>query len=164
MRPTTLWTVHKCNSRPPPSALADAATPPRPRSRTNCAGTSSEPHNYIPVNYPASFFIDNSVAAGVPVLDGAIRHPSCDDPADCRFLVVVAYSEGAIVAEKVRRGLDPSQPDAPSKGGLRFVMIASPNVPNGGIFSRLPGLKIPFFVTSNGAAQPSPIRHHICDE
>ena len=35
-------------------------------------------------------------------------------------------------------------------------MIASPNVPNGGIFSRLPGLKIPFFVTSNGAAQPSP--------
>ena len=113
-------------------------------------------HNYIPVNYPASFFIDNSVAAGVPVLDGAIRHPSCDDPADCRFLVVVAYSEGAIVAEKVRRGLDPSQPDAPSKGGLRFVMIASPNVPNGGIFSRLPGLKIPFFVTSNGAAQPSP--------
>jgi hypothetical protein len=35
-------------------------------------------------------------------------------------------------------------------------MIASPNVPNGGIFSRFPGLNIPFFVSSNGAAEPSP--------
>jgi diacyltrehalose acyltransferase len=117
------------------------------------------PH-YIPVSYPAGFDIDNSVAAGVPVLDQTIRdnsNQSCGDPAvTCPFLLVVGYSEGALVAEKVRRGLDPSQPDAPPKGGLLFVMIASPNVPNGGIFSRLPGLKIPFFVTSNGAAQPSP--------
>jgi hypothetical protein len=34
-------------------------------------------------------------------------------------------------------------------------MIASPNVPNGGIFSRFPGLNIPFIVKSNGAAAPS---------
>jgi hypothetical protein len=115
--------------------------------------------NYIPVNYPASFFIDSSVAAGVPVLDTAIRtrsNQSCNDPADCPFLIVVGYSEGTIVAEKVRRGLDPSQPDAPPADGLLFVMIASPNVPNGGIFSRFPHLTIPFFVTSNGPAQPSP--------
>ena len=44
------------------------------------------------------------------------------------------------------------------------MMIASPNVPNGGIFSRFPGLKIPFFVTSNGPAQPSPYDTTICDE
>ena len=112
---------------------------------------------YIPVNYPASFFIDSSVAAGVPVLDRTIRNPSCGDPAEtCTFLLVVGYSEGTIVAEKVRRNLVPDADGAPPKDGLQFVMIASPNVPNGGIFSRFPGLKIPFFVTSNGAAQPSP--------
>ena len=112
---------------------------------------------YIPVNYPASFFIDSSVAAGVPVLDRTIRNPSCGDPAEtCTFLLVVGYSEGTIVAEKVRRNLVPDADGAPPKDGLQFVMIASPNVPNGGIFSRFPGLKIPFFVTSNGAAQTSP--------
>jgi hypothetical protein len=105
---------------------------------------------YIPVQYPAGFDIDNSVAAGVPVLDDAIRNNSD------QFLLVVGYSEGTIVAEEVRRDLDPADPGAPPKNGLLFVMIASPNVPNGGIFGRFPGLAIPFFVTSNGPAQPSP--------
>jgi hypothetical protein len=105
---------------------------------------------YIPVVYPAGFDIDNSVAAGVPVLDDAIR-----DNSD-QFLLVVGYSEGAVVAERVRRNLDPADPDAPPTDGLLFVMIASPNVPNGGIFGRFPGLGIPGFVTSNGPAQPSP--------
>ena len=50
---------------------------------------------YIPVNYPAAFDIDNSVAAGVPVLDQTIKQSVCDDPADCPFLLVVGYSEGA---------------------------------------------------------------------
>jgi hypothetical protein len=112
---------------------------------------------YIPVTYPASFFIDSSVAAGVPVLDDAIRHPSCGDPTkSCPPFLVVAYSEGTIVAEKVRRDLKPGVNGAPQPDDLRFVMIASPNVPNGGIFARFPGVSIPFFVTSNGAAQPSP--------
>lgn len=117
-------------------------------------------HKFIPVNYPASFFIDSSVAAGVPVLDSAIKAnsvQSCDGSTDpCPFLFVVGYSEGTIVAEKVRRDLKPGVNGAPPANELRFVMIASPNVPNGGIFARFPGLSIPFFVTSNGAAQPSP--------
>ncbi len=124
------------------------------------------PVNYIPVVYPAGFDIDNSVNAGVPVLDDAIKTNSG------QFLLVVGYSEGTIVAEKVRRNLDPGDPGAPpvqpgepntddpdlntSNPGLLWVMIASPNVPNGGIFGRFPNLTIPFFVTSNGPAQPSP--------
>ena len=116
--------------------------------------------SYIPVHYPAGFDIDNSTNAGVPVLTDAITNPDNSG----QFLMVVGYSEGTIVAEKVRRNLDPSDPGAPplnptndpTKPGLLWVMIASPNVPNGGIFSRFPGLNIPFFVSSNGAAQPSP--------
>jgi hypothetical protein len=106
--------------------------------------------SYIPVHYPAGFDIDNSTDAGVPVLADAITDNSG------QFLMVVGYSEGAVVAEKVRRNLDPSDPGAPSTENLLWVMIASPNVPNGGIFSRFPGLNIPFFVSSNGAAEPSP--------
>ena len=116
--------------------------------------------SYIPVHYPAGFDIDNSTNAGVPVLTDAITNPDNSG----QFLMVVGYSEGTIVAEKVRRNLNPSDPGAPplnptndpTKPGLLWVMIASPNVPNGGIFSRFPGLNIPFFVSSNGAAQPSP--------
>ncbi len=62
---------------------------------------------YIPVQYPAGFDIDNSVAAGVPVLDQTIKEHSD------QFLLVVGYSEGAIVAEEVRRELDPTDPGAP---------------------------------------------------
>jgi diacyltrehalose acyltransferase len=112
--------------------------------------------NYIPVQYPAGFDIDNSVAAGVPVLDDAIRDNRVDERNLPQFLLVVGYSEGSLVAEEVRRDLDPTDPDAPSTDDLLFVMIASPNVPNGGIFGRFPNLAIPFFVTSNGPAQPSP--------
>ncbi|WP_198345019.1 PE-PPE domain-containing protein [Mycobacterium sp. JS623] len=115
--------------------------------------------SYIPIQYPAGFDIENSTNAGVPVLANAITNPANSG----QFLMVVGYSEGTIVAEKVRRNLDPSDPGAPplnptndpTKPGLLWVMIASPNVPNGGIFSRFPGLNIPFFVTSNGAAGPS---------
>jgi diacyltrehalose acyltransferase len=105
---------------------------------------------YIPVQYPAGFDIDNSVGIGAPRLDDAIRTNSN------QFLLVAAYSEGALVAEEVRRDLDPTDPDAPPRDGLLFVMIASPHIPNGGIFARFPGFGIPFFVTSNGPAQPSP--------
>jgi hypothetical protein len=110
---------------------------------------------YIPVSYPAGFDIDNSTNAGVPVLANAITNNVQDGEGHDQFLMVVGYSEGAVVAEKVRRNLDPDQPGAPSRDNLLWVMIASPNVPNGGIFSRFPGLNIPFFVSSNGAAEPS---------
>jgi diacyltrehalose acyltransferase len=123
----------------------DAANVPNKLNGTVVPNTFA----YIPVQYPAGFDIDNSVNAGVPVLDQTIKDNSE------QYLTVVAYSEGTLVSEKVRRDLDPADPDTPPKDGLLFVMIASPNVPNGGIFGRFPGLKIPFIVTSDGPAQPS---------
>jgi diacyltrehalose acyltransferase len=123
----------------------DAANIPHKLNGTVVPNTFS----YIPVQYPAGFDIDNSVNAGVPVLDQTVKDNSN------QFLAVVAYSEGTLVSEKVRRELDPADPGAPPKDGLLFVMIASPNLPNGGIYGRFPGLKIPFVLTSTGPAQPS---------
>ena len=108
---------------------------------------------YLPVHYPAGFDIDNSVAAGVPELDKTIKDNQTIDNKP-QFLLVAAYSEGTIVAEEEKRNLA-NDPTRPAKADLLFVMVASPNVPNGGIFGRFPLLKIPYFVTSNGPAQPS---------
>jgi hypothetical protein len=111
---------------------------------------------YIGVQYPAGFDIDNSVDAGVPALASAITANRLDENDDPQFLLVVGYSSGALVAEEVRRGLDPSDPGAPSTDKLQFVMIASPNLPNGGLAARFPaGFGIPFVITSNGPAEPS---------
>jgi diacyltrehalose acyltransferase len=107
-------------------------------------------YTYIPIHYPADFTIDSSVAAGIPVLDQSIK---TNAPTNA-LLIVVGYSEGTIVADKEKRNLA-TDPNAPPATQLSFVMIASPNVQNGGIFSRFPTLTIPFFVTSDGPAQPS---------
>jgi hypothetical protein len=105
------------------------------------------------VNYPAGFDIDNSVAAGVPTLDDDLKFAARPDQNNQK-IVVIGYSEGALVAERERRNLA-TDADAPPPSQVSFVMIASPNLPNGGIFARFPDLNIPFFVSSNGAAQPS---------
>ena len=112
-------------------------------------------YGYEGVNYPAGFDIDNSVTAGVPTLDGVLKTqagpPGQSDPPK---ILVVGYSEGALVAERERRNLA-NDAAAPPPSQVSFVLIASANLPNGGIFSRLPGLNIPFFVSSNGPAGPS---------
>jgi diacyltrehalose acyltransferase len=107
---------------------------------------------YIPVHYPAGFDIENSTNAGVPSLDTALKTAAANP--DNAAIIVVGYSEGALVADKEKRNLA-TDPAAPPATQVSFVMIASPNVPNGGIFGRFPTLVIPFFVVSNGPAQPS---------
>ncbi|HZQ33399.1 MAG TPA: PE-PPE domain-containing protein [Mycobacterium sp.] len=109
-------------------------------------------YSYVPVDYPAGFDIDNSVAAGVPVLDQKIaQNYDPNDPTN--KIVVVGYSEGTLVAENEKRNLVAGA-NPPSTSQLSFVMIASPNVPNGGIFGRFPTLNL-FIVSSNGPAQPT---------
>ncbi|MEV0673075.1 PE-PPE domain-containing protein [Mycobacterium sp. NPDC050441] len=107
------------------------------------------------VNYPATLPIDTSVAEG--------RQPLIDTVAEARTTIgedgtiyIVSYSEGTIVAEKYKRELD-------AQGGqgtdtLKFVYIAAPTVPNGGIYARFPNLGPLGLLgfTSTGAAEQSP--------
>lgn len=99
------------------------------------------------LQYPAQFPVDPSVTAGVPTLHAAI------DSADGGRVVVIGYSQGALVAERVKRDLQKSD-EPPNARELEFIFIASPFGPNGGIYSRFPGVNIPFF-TNTGPAQPS---------
>lgn len=101
---------------------------------------------YVGVEYPAQLPVDPSVAAGQAPLDEAVD--AADDP-----VLIVGYSEGALVAERYKRTLVAA--GAPDADSIAFMFIAAPTVPNGGIYSRFPGLRIPGF-TSTGAAAPSP--------
>lgn len=107
---------------------------------------------YVPIPYPAEFPIDASVAAAVPktvlVIDGTSGEKR-----------VIGYSEGAVAAERVKRQFtaryEANDPTAPDPSELEFIQIASPTVPNGGIYGRFPVVPIPG-LTSTGPAQPSP--------
>jgi hypothetical protein len=110
---------------------------------------------YIPVDYPAGFDIDNSVTAGVPVLDQRLTEQAAMPGQAPPKIVIIGYSEGALVADREKRNLVTSRPPGVTPENVSFVLIASANVQNGGIFSRFPDLNIPFFVKSNGPADPS---------
>ena len=61
----------------------------------------------------------------------------------------------------------PSSRGAPPKRtgpGLLFVMIASPNVPNGGIFCAIARPEDPVLRDVERRRATVAIRHHICDE
>jgi diacyltrehalose acyltransferase len=107
--------------------------------------------DYQGIDYPANLQFQSSVADGVPKLTDAVG-----EQGDTRFRVV-SYSEGTMVAEQVKRNLaarDPETGELPYPG-MDFVFIASPYVPNGGIFGRFPGFQIPGLLPEFSAAQPT---------
>ena len=89
---------------------------------------------------------DKSLQAGVAALEDAMaKHPN-------DHLVIYGNSQGAGIAnvEKHRLAEQYPGPDAPD---IDFVLGADPNLPNGGLASRFPGLYIPILdLTFNGPA------------
>ncbi|MDY6869232.1 MAG: PE-PPE domain-containing protein [Actinomycetota bacterium] len=106
------------------------------------------PERFVGVEYPAALPVDPSVATGQVTLGQAV-----DDAAADGSVLIVGYSEGSLVAEQYKRALGAS--GAPNTGDVAFLFIAAPFVPNGGVYSRFPNLRLPGF-TSTGAAAPSP--------
>jgi hypothetical protein len=105
---------------------------------------------YEGINYPASLALSDSANDGFPKLHNAITSRPSET-----FLIVVGYSEGAMVAELERRRLQALDASAaPSNSQLSFVMIGAPFTPNGGIFGRFPGISIPVIVDGMGAGAP----------
>ncbi|WP_407684910.1 PE family protein [Mycobacterium sp. HUMS_1102779] len=97
--------------------------------------------------------IGQSVAAGVPLLDSAIRAQlgAGND------VVVFGYSQSAAVATDEIRALA-ALPAAlrPDPSRLSFVLTADPNNPDGGLLERFPGFYLPFLDMSfNGATPPN---------
>lgn len=103
------------------------------------------------IEYPATVAFQSSIDVGIPRLAQAVG----DATGRTR---IVSYSEGTLVAEQVKRNLANPKPGGstpPSPADLDFEFIASPYLPNGGIFARFPGFAIPGLLPTFSAAQPS---------
>jgi hypothetical protein len=91
---------------------------------------------------------DQSVQAGVADLEAAMaEHPN-------GHLVIYGYSQGAGVANVEKRKLAEQYPTGTPAPDIDFVLSGDPNLPNGGVLARFPGLYIPILDFSfNGAAR-----------
>ncbi|MCV7430114.1 PE-PPE domain-containing protein [Mycolicibacterium bacteremicum] len=104
-------------------------------------------YSYIGTEYPASLNLDRSVRIGMPVLHQELVTTS-------GTVLVAGYSLGALLVEQLKRDVAGS-PNPPSPSELSFLQIATPFVPNGGIFARFPGIAIPNVVSPMGPGQPT---------
>ncbi|OBG17485.1 hypothetical protein A5765_06185 [Mycolicibacterium celeriflavum] len=138
--------------------------------------------NVYAVVYPAQFFpvfgsktFDASVGEGVLSLDGCVRGaascvynedasysvdpnlptppPTLPEPPADEDYVIFGYSQSAVVASLVKRGLITTPRAGENPGETSFFLLANPMRPNGGILARGPeGLTIPILgVTFHGA-------------
>lgn len=90
---------------------------------------------------------DQSVQAGADALEAAMA--ANGDGA----LVIYGYSQGAGVANVVKKRLAEQYPVGTPAPDVDFVLGGDPNLPNGGLMSRFPGLYIPIInMTFNGPA------------
>jgi hypothetical protein len=97
---------------------------------------------------------DAQQADGVASLDRTLRatlaHTAPEDD-----VVVVGYSSSASVVVRYLRQLSAKAAageEVPDPDQVRFIAIGGPNRPNGGLFARFPGLRIPILgVTIDGA-------------
>lgn len=90
---------------------------------------------------------NQSLAGGVADLQAAMSHYGNNN------LVIYGNSQGAGVANVVKKKLGEQYPVGAIAPDIDFVLRGDPNLPNGGLMSRFPGLYIPILdLTFNGAA------------
>ena len=93
--------------------------------------------------------IDQSVQAGVADLEDAMADSGND------HLVIYGLSQGATVANTEKQRLAEQYPDKTTAPDIDFVLGGDPNLPNGGLFARFPGLYIPILDWSFNGPEPT---------
>ena len=67
--------------------------------------------------------------------------------------MIYGYSQGAVIANIEKQKLAEQYPEGTEAPDIDFVLIGDPNLPNGGLAARFPGLYIPILDLSfNGPA------------
>jgi hypothetical protein len=92
---------------------------------------------------------DQSVQAGLADLETAMAAHGND------HLVIYGYSQSAVIANLEKRKLAEQYPTGTAAPDIDFVLGGDPNLPNGGLFSRFPGLHIPIVDLSFNGAEPT---------
>ena len=81
--------------------------------------------------------MDQSMQAGVTDLETAMAEHGND------HLVIFGASQGAAIANIEKRKLAEQYPKGTEAPDIDFALIGDPNLPNGGLYARFPGLYIP---------------------
>ena len=97
--------------------------------------------------------IDQSIQAGVADLEQAMTKYGND------HLVIYGYSQGAMIAIREKRKLAEQYPGTTAPD-IDFVLSEDPNLPNGGILARFPGLYIPILDWSFNGPEPTDTPFH----
>jgi hypothetical protein len=119
------------------SVILDYATPQFTLSN---AQTLFTPEQLYPITGEKSLPLTTSVSQGVTMLHDAILNQINTQG---NSVVVVGYSQSAIIASLEMRHLAALGPAAPTADQLGFVLLADPMNPNGGLLSRFAGLSLP---------------------
>ena len=123
------------------------------------------PEEFWPVTPPfpaglTAMTFDESVDAGVGILDGAIKE-NTDSPDD--KVIGFGYSQSARIVSIEKTNLA-TDPDAPALDQLFFTVIGNPNRPNGGFLARGPDwLRIPILGVTFGGPTPTDIGYETLD-
>jgi hypothetical protein len=96
---------------------------------------------------------EQSIQAGLTDLEKAMTKYGND------HLVIYGYSQGAMIAIREKRKLAEQYP-ATTAPDIDFVLSEDPNLPNGGILARFPGLYIPILGLSFNGAEPTNTPFH----
>jgi hypothetical protein len=96
---------------------------------------------------------DQSVQAGVADLEAAMAAAGND------HLVIFGDDQGANVANVMKRKLAEQYPEGTAAPDINFVLTGDPNVPNGGLHARFPGLHVPIGWTFDGP-EPTNTQFH----
>jgi hypothetical protein len=91
---------------------------------------------------------DRSIKVGLGALQDAMAEYGND------FLVIFGSPQGSIIANIEKCRLAEQYPQGTKAPDIDFVLVADANLPNGGLYARFPGLRLPIFnITFNGPAQ-----------
>jgi hypothetical protein len=93
--------------------------------------------------------IDQSIQAGVADLEKSMAEHGND------HLVIYGYSQGAMIANREKRKLADQYPAGTQAPDIDFVLSGDPNLPNGGLSARFPGLYIPILDLSLNGPEPT---------
>jgi PE-PPE domain len=97
---------------------------------------------------------DQSVQAGIADLETAMAAHGND------HLVIYAISQGAVVANVEKQKLAAQYPAGTTAPDISFVLSGDPNLPNGGLFARFPGLHIPILDMTFNGPEPTNTQFH----
>jgi hypothetical protein len=96
---------------------------------------------------------EQSIQAGLTDLETAMTKYGND------HLVIYGYSQGAMIAIREKRKLTEQYPGTTAPD-IDFVLSEDPNLPNGGLLARFPGLYIPILGISFNGAEPTNTPFH----